>query len=288
MAICPGTTAPTMLVDAPAVEPYKYGAITAYDVIDSPDPHVFNGISYKPYACDADVAEFIDVCPPASPTNKAPTDLLLQDNEVVGCPFHLYAYLSCKETTLDAMFDEAREVFRFAEQRGVEEQVWNRLLSEPDTVVLNDSELTADAVDFLQGIALLESNIAFAYPGQATLHADRGVYAHFATNMLLMRENGGLFTPVDSRIALYSGAPNTSPTGVAAADGYAWLYATSNVTLRRSEIDVFPEDAGHILTITPGGFTNQPKVIAERTYVPSVECAKFAVQVCIGSTCTVA
>ena len=261
------------LVEAPAVQPYAFGAMSAFDVVESNDPHDFNGITYKSPACQAGVAEWVDDCDSGAVLPKPVTDLD-RDAVVRGCPFHLITNLSCKTTTLEAMFAEARLIFELGEQRQVEAAVFTRLLVQPDVVVLNATE----GIGFLQGVAVLESAIAECYPGRATLHADRGVAAYAAANRYLEKRGAGLFTPLDSKWALYAGSPNVGPDGAPAPDGHAWIWATSDVQLRRSSIDVRPDGTDHILQIG----TNVPQVLVERSYVPSRECCAFAFLICLG------
>lgn len=276
-AQCPGTAAPGTLVQPPAISKYAYGAMSAFSIIEETDDHVRNGAYYKSPFC-AGVNTFEDVCSPDVPDPKTPTDVD-QNSVVSGCPFNLYSYLSCRTTTLEQMLVDARIALDVGEQRGVEENVWNLVVATASSTVINASSLAADALGFLAGVAALESAIAECYGGQATLHADRGMAAYAADNMLLERQGGSAFTPLGSRWAFYAGAPNTGPTGAAAPAGHTWIYATSQITLRRFPV-IAPDSVDHLLQYP----TNEPVVIAERTYVPTRECCAFAVLVCL-STC---
>lgn len=273
---CAGTYgAPPLNVPAPAILPWRFGLLSVANVIDETDDHARNGIFYKSPACTGTVTEWVDDCDsdlvdPKSPTGPDDTAY------IQGCPFHLYAALNCKTTTLAAMGEEVLRVFELDEQRAVEAAVWANVLATPAATVLNASSLPADAFPIVGGIAALESAMAECYGGRATFHADRGVAPYFARDFQVHTEGSAKFSELGSAVAFYGGSPNTSPAGVVAPAGFAWIYATSTLTLRRFPIDVLPE-TDQRLQYSP--LTNEPFVLAERTYVPSVECCTYAVLV---------
>lgn len=279
---CAGTSAPQLLVEPNPVVPYRYGAMSAYVVLDDTDEHGRNGIMYKSPFC-AGVDTFVDNCDSGSVVAKTPTDVD-QDAVVVGCPFTLYSYLSCKgvgDGSLAALFPAALTALQLGEQRGVEQNVWAQVLAVTASVVVNASSLPADALSLVAALAALESRVADFYGGQATIHANRGLANYAADHRQLEKQGTAAFTPLGSRWAFYAGDPNTGPTGAAAPDGYAWVYATSVLTLRRFPTILVPESVDYAFQFP----TNEPAVIAERTYVPSVECAQFAALVCLPAAC---
>lgn len=277
---CPGNTVRPVLVDAPEVTLYGYGALTAFNVVPTADEHERNGIVWKSLACTGGIASWDDNCDTGELLPKDPTTGEL-DNIIQACPFTLYSRLDCKTTTIDALQGETERVFDMFEQRGIEDEVWTRLIATTDADVLNVSSLPADAFSFLAGVAALESAIAGCYPGVATLHGDRGLAAYAAANFLLEKQGGSAFTPLGSRWAFYGGAPGTSPAGVAAPVGYAWLYATSRITLRMFE-KMSPEPVMRLVRDEATGLiTNEPFTLVERTYLPSRECCVFATLVIV-------
>lgn len=267
-------------LDGPVITPYRYGAITAWDVIDATDPHQRYGILYESLACTADVLPMPDgICPP-DPFVKVPTygD---ESTYVRGCPFSLYAALDCRRTTLANMQRDVEEVFRLGEQRALEAAVWTNLIAQPDAVVINTIPAEPGALGIGPGIAALESAMAGCYPGQATIHLDRGLGIYLASEHLLEKQGSGLFTPLGSKIALYGNTPNTGPDGLPAPDGHAWIYATGQLTLRRFAQDTKTPDFP-LTRDANGGQTNVPYAMSERTYVADVPCCKRAVLVCLG------
>jgi hypothetical protein len=125
--------------------------------------------------------------------------------------------------------------------------------------------------------------MAACYGGRATFHADRGLVAYLRATRQIDLVDRHYETALGSKIAFYGGGPNSSPTGVTAPAGYAWMYATSEMTIRRGEIAILPPDAAHRLQYVnaDGDMTNEPFILAERSYVPSIECCAYAVLVCL-------
>lgn len=283
IAPCPGGfgNSPFTCVDTPAVQPYKFGAITAFDVIEASDPHMLAGIAYDSLTCTADVVNLpVDMCD--NVFVKVPT-YGNEDTIVRGCPFHLYAALDCRRTTLDNMDADVRRVFELGEQRALEAAIWTNVIAQPEAVVLNTTPGEAGAMSPVQALAALESASAGCYPGIATFHADRGLAAYYASAAccLMERQGNGLYTNLGSRWALYGGAPNTGPDGTPAPDGHTWVYSTSQVTLRTFPLFV-PEPVMRLTKDAQGNQTNVPYALAERAYIATVECCRFGVLVCLG------
>ncbi len=279
---CAGTFAPPTMVDTTPATPYRFGAMSAFTILDSPDVHEQNGIYYKSPAC-AGVNTFVDDCNSGDVDPKTPTDVD-RDAVVSGCPFHLYAYLSCRTSTLEQMREDAVVALNLGEQRGVEQNVWAQVLNTADSVIVNTVPGAAGALGIVAALAALESRMADCYGGQATVHANRGIANYAAAERQLEKQGAAAFTPLGSRWAFYAGNDDSlGPDGSVTPAGHTWVYATSQLTLRRWGVGV-PGDVDHTLVITAdGAVTNEPIVIAERTYVPSVECCAFAVLVCLGS-----
>lgn len=282
-----GVYAPPVLVSPPPIQPLPYGLLSVATVIDLPgDSHELNGVTYKSLACGADLNTFVAVCPPSSNPVKTATDgdrVVVVSDDLI----ELYANLSCKETTLEAMFQEARDIFALGEERALESAFWTSQLAVVGSVVLNSSSLPADALPITSAVAALESAMACCYPGRPVLHSDRGTIAFAANSRQVHVVGNELQTTLGSPWAAYACSPNTSPAGVEAPDGYAWVYATSQPVIRRWPAHTYPTDVGHILLRddATGGPTNEPSVKVERSYLPSLECCSFAVLACLG-TCS--
>ena len=275
---CPGTYGPApMLVPAPAVAPWRFGLFSTITVIDDPDDHARNGVGYKSMACVGTVEPYVDDC--EDPPVKVPTDTLTSEHNLVrGCPFHVYAALSCRTTSLDDMKADVAEVFRLGEAVAVETQIWNSLLATTASTVTNVDSTTANAFSVVGGVSALETAFAACYGGQGTIHAPRGLMAYLARDRQVVLVGDHWETPLGTKVAFYGGSPNSSPVGVDAPLGFAWMYITPEVTLRRFGIDILPDAVANRLLFDAetGDLTNEPFMLAERTYVPSTECCRFA------------
>jgi hypothetical protein len=285
---CPGTYgAPPLLVPAPMVLPWRFGLMSVANVIDETDDHARNGIRYKSPRCWADVRPWVDDCDSAEVEPKSPTDVPVGDDDpldpyIQACPFHLYAALSCKTTTLAEMSNEVQGIFDLYQQGAIESQVWSNVVA-TDAVLLNADETEANAFTVVGGIAALESAMGSCYGGRATFHADRGVAAYAAKDWQIEQDGNTKYTTLGSAFAFYGGSPNTGPSGTPAPDGYAWIYATSDIVLRRFPVEVLPNEVNQRIQYDP--LTNEPYVLAERTYVASKECCTFAALVCLSGDC---
>lgn len=278
-----GVYGPPILISPPVVEPVRFGLFGVSTVIDNPDPHALNGVTYKSLACEANLAQFQAVCPPSDNPVKEPTD---GDRAIIEAEnlIELYAYLNCKETTLEALKDEARAIFTLGEARAFEAAFWEFVLAQPTAVTLNTVAGPAGALSVTAAIAALESYMGCNYPGRPVFHSDRGTVPYAVADDQLIRGNGALETTLGSGWAAYACSPNTGPDGTEAPEGHAWIYATSRPTIYRWDIDIRPEETGHMLRRDANGaLTNEPQVLAERSYLPFVDCTVAAVLVCLGA-----
>lgn len=274
-----GIFAPAVLIETPAIVPWRSGLFSVATVIDMRDPHFRNGVVFRAPDC-GNVAQFVDDCVSANVSPKTPTFPNPGQVDGVG-PWDLYTYMNCRgygDGSLAAMLDEARNSLAFGTPKAVEKLFWSDVLATPASVVLNASSLPADAFTVVGGVAALESYMADNYAGQATFHADRGVSAFAARDRQVDLVNGVHISPVGSQWAFYGGGLNTGPDGTAAPDGYTWLYATSQVYLWRSEVNVLPE-VEQMLRYGP--MTNEPTAIAEQSWIAATFCAKAAVLICL-------
>lgn len=279
-----GVYAPPVIIDPPAIQPYRFGLLSVATVVDHQgDDHELNGITYRSLACAANLEEFVAVCPTANNPSKVATDDA-RTTVVTDGAFELYANLSCKQTTLEAMFQEARDIFALGEPKAFEAAFWTKVLALPTATVLNTTPGPAGALSVTSAIAALESFMGCCYPGRAVFHSDRATVPFAAADHELIRQAGTLETVLGSGWAAYACSPNTGPDGTVAPDGHAWLYATSQPIIHRWPAHVLPDNVTHVLKRDAnGGQTNEPQVIVERSYLAYTECCVAAVLVCLGA-----
>lgn len=269
---------------APAVEPYKYGLFSVAQMpAAESDPHWQCGVTYEPFSCDKSSAVG-DYCPTPPALVPGPKTVPEGVDQVNGLPFTVYDGFNCSivgRSEADIM-ERARQALALGERRAVEEAYWtgavgNRpRLADPSAVVLNavPAPTAADALTPVAGIAALENYLASNYGGTGIIHGPRGVSALLARYHLAFAEGTVLRTLVGTPVALGGGyTVNTGPDGVEAPPGTAWLYATGNVVIRRSEVWVNPDSVAQALNRT----SNNVTLLAERTYVVTHECLLAAV-----------
>lgn len=196
--------------------------------------------------------------------------------QVRGMPFGILDGVVCylhSGRTMAELEAIARQRFALHEQFQVERQFFQRELGglgAPAVTVLPPPAGTA--WEFTQGVGALEAEIAEASGALGMIHAPRAVGAP-ARRLDQARdaEDGPrLLSPLDNTWAFGSGYTNTSPAGVAAPAGQAWLYATGPVVIRRSEL--YEASA-----LSHG--TNENVVLVERDYVITADCPLAAVLV---------
>lgn len=184
---------------------------------------------------------------------------------ISGTPFSIYKKTECKDLTDDDT-TWARNALAFGESHAVEQAVMQSILAQPTTAL----PAGATVLSLINGIAVLEGYAADVYGGVPTLHIPRSV----ATRALARR---GLESGIDWTITTRQGALvangggyslNIGPDGSNAPANHAWLYITGQVTLLRG-----PVQTHRVLDVQ----VNDQIVLAERTYVPSVDCFVAAV-----------
>jgi len=190
-----------------------------------------------------------------------------QISVVSGLPFSVYKTVECQDLVEDDSA-WAREALALGEAHAVESAFMQAVLAQPTTALPNGTT----AVSLINGIAILEGYAADVYGGLPTLHMPRSVATRAAAH-------DGITPGLDWTMTTLQGAPvangggyslNLGPTGVPAPAGQAWLYATGAVTLVRGSVEVH-----RVLDHT----NNNQVTLAERTYVPSVDCFAAAVLV---------
>ena len=191
---------------------------------------------------------------------------------VEGAPFQVYESNECVTLGFDEGLARATRRLSLHEQWHVERHV-DATVFRTDVEVLNGG----NALELLAAIGLLEDVIADRYGGIGVLHVARDVYPYFLRDNLIRRDAARNRTPLDNLWAIGAGYSNTSPAGVPAPDGQAWVYATGPVTARRS--NVFSREE----------FNRERNIrlaVAERVFALTFDCLRVAVlaQLPVGST----
>lgn len=246
------------LVSVPAPEVARGGIMAAARVVDSTDPHDMLGAEYLSDAC-ASVEQWNLYCA----NDPGETEKLFEEGaEVVeGDPFTLYAGVQCTLQKLDEAADRARNRFNYGERAGVDSAV---------SMVLNgiaiDLPDVTEPLPVGEAIGALENFMTLRYGGVPTLLVPMPVIGCSCKNGLISRNlDGSLVTCSGSNVANVAVLTNTP----------RHIYASGQITLLRGALSVIsvPQQPLGDGTYAP------PRALAERTYVPLIECLAVKVEV---------
>lgn len=276
---------PPLTIDPPQIERQIGGLYAAANFPNPPGDgdRWENGVQYQAETC-ADATTWAITC--GTDAERETKEATLALPLVSGTPFVAYLGILCPLVgyTLEEFGRLVRNALEACEQRAVERTFWtgdmgnDPHLADPDTVVLGGAE----PLGVLQGIATLESYLADTYCGVGVLHAPRGLAPYAANFGLIQGTNPRLSTPLGTRWAFGAGySVNIGPDGTPAPDGTAWIYATGQVNIWRSEVWMQPDDLEQAFSRT----TNDVEMFAERSFVLTTECVTAAVLVRLDCAC---
>lgn len=191
--------------------------------------------------------------------------------QVQGIAFGVIDGITCftisgrTEPELEAI---ARERLAVHEQFTVERIFWERELgglgASAVTVLAPPS---GSAWALASAVGALEQAIAEKSGAVGVIHAPRAVGAPADFRGIVHQQGPQLVTALGNLWAFGAGYSNTSPAGVPAPAGQAWLYSTGPVTARRTPVQVLAA-LSHS--------TNERQVLAERDYVLTADCPAYA------------
>jgi hypothetical protein len=188
---------------------------------------------------------------------------------VSGDPVGIYSLFGCRMVGQFASAQAtAVTMLTRGEPRAFERYFWN-------TVLAGATDLSgASPASVTTGLAVLEDWAAQHYAGVPVIHATRRVGSLLASKAAIDRHGTHLESVLGSRIAAGGGYSLTGvgPDGSPAPTDTAWLYASGAVVIRRSTaiVQSAPELANP---------DNSFVALAERVYVPTVECFTAAIKV---------
>jgi hypothetical protein len=243
-------------LDVPAPPKLPGGILSVANVIPAPSPHALMGVESQSDAC-ADAHEWTEWC------TMTPTAQKVFDSNpelMEGDPFAVYAGVECFAPLAD---NEARARTRlgYAEGRQVDRHV--------------EQWLQANAIDVGPGpfpvaeaIGVLEGAMSAIYGGVPTLIIPR---SKVGCGCLCIHRNldGSLESLQGSPIANITGDPdNPEPE--------AWMYATGQITLIQGAVE--SRSVPQQIIDDQGNFEPM-RALAERIYVPLIECIAYKTQV---------
>lgn len=267
-------------VEAITGEPLPHGLLGSCAVIeDIPEDrvHELMGVEWLGLGC-CPVQDWPDPCddesPGESPAGPSVKEFCRPETEHAE-PITVYAGVEC--STMGWSWDEAREhvlaALELGEQAALEAAWWRTGLASR-AVDLTPEE---GPVSVAQGVAALEGCLAESYGGIGVLHVPAGVAALLGCCNILRENTPGLRTWAGNCAVLGAGysLENSSPDGMPAEPGTAWMYISGPVHIRRGPVDLIPDRRGAATDIR----YNDLRLLAERTYVVGTTCTVCAIQV---------
>lgn len=249
-------------LDVPAPPVLGGGVLSVARVIDNPPTHALMGAEYTTDAC-ATAQEWLEDWCDMTPANPKVFDT--EWELVQGDPFVAYTGLECMITTLDEARGRVVQRFGYAEGRAVDKNVaaW---LSANAAVDLGGPFPVNEAI----GIA--EAYAATVYGGEPTLLIPRQ-FVSCACGYAIHRELDGSLRTCQSSLVGNITAPITLPV---ADPVEGTMFVTGQITLLRGEVGSYSTPQ-QVLDDT--GTFAPPRALAERIYVPLIECLTAKVKV---------
>lgn len=257
-------------VEVPSAAVAVGGLLAAARVIDVTDPHDLMGAEYETDACGAPHV-WERWCIPANvDCTPSPDQLKVFDQEMLaveGDPFALYAGIDCDLMPAAQQVARARARFDYTERAGVDSTVYSRLEALTGTDVVD----LGGPFPLPQAIGLAEAYAASVYGGVATLvvpvemvpcACDHGVITYGM--------DGHLVTCQGSLVANVVTTADLTPPPASTT-----VYVTGQITLLRGPVMTINAPPGYDCNGDP----TPPRALAERLYVPLIECLVGKVEV---------
>jgi hypothetical protein len=255
----PNITGARNYVEVAAPAPKVGGLFAVANVIDSTDPHDLLGAEYQTDACTPAEHWSAGNCGygyPATPCNPTPAvAATLKDFHgltlVTGDPFTIYDGIDCELLGGPSDYYRGRveASLRLKEQKAAEQHVAGLLLASTNSL---------SAGDIVEAVAEAEAWLADNYAGQGVIHMNR----KSATLACAAQVVGA---GLDGRLATCQGTPVANGAGYGSLVGK--VVASGQVTLLRGPITVTNAPGMNV-----GVECSPPRALAERTYVPLIEC----------------
>lgn len=248
-------------VEVPAAIPVQGGVLSVANIVQPTGPHDLLGAEYQTDAC-ADANEWVDFCfidgniaacdpqaPPAGPRKN-----FGQPDLVQGSPFAAYGGSECAALGDDGARGRARARLAFTEPRTVDAHV---------TGLLDATATTLPPASLGEQLALMENIAGWSYGGYATILMSKGMLLKaLEAAYVIEAPGGGWITPNGTRVGNVATDPTISTETV---------YLTGQITLIQGDIQT------HIVheVIRPDGTCDPRRGLAERIWVPLIECLAY-------------
>lgn len=244
-------------IEAPEISAARGGLLEVLAPADGDGHLTYHGVTYEG-----------GLCGPARDYTPGEDKIFDRQTVLNGEPFVIYRGVEVNLFARDNAKALVEETFAAGETYAVERGLQRTTLN-PNAVDITPTPGTP--VSTKVGVGLLEQYAGDYYGGLPMLHVNRFGTAVLAGD-LEVDDQFRLTTKQGTPVANGAGYSATGPGDVAAAAGQFWVYVTGQVNLWRSDVSVH---------VTDDMINNQTHALAERSYVPTVECLVAAVLVTV-------
>lgn len=278
-----------------------FDLLTAVNWLTGVDQHWLGGIQYDANCAEAAITT--SPCVSGSPDSSVLTKAATFSHVVRGArPFTVYSEIDCSAPGGGWENDRDRAVVALTQAAStlVEQCFWNgqtgkgapvfpnlsttgplfdstnRILLQPQAQPLITGSGNI-ALDVVEGIGRLESQIGLCYDGIAYIHVPSVLGPALAARAICYVDGGKLYTYNGNRVILGKGYTGGGPDGAAAPTGAVWVRATSPVFGVRGSINVLGDE-----TAAFDRSVNTLKMIAEQTYLLGWKCCLAGVLITTG------
>jgi hypothetical protein len=290
---------PRMMVDPPRFTPSQFGLLTVAELRGDGESHWQNGVTFETRCANltASSGTTYDECiavtgvgSPSPPPAKADNTNLRYRG---ATPFAVYAEFDCSTVGLDGARDQAADALERAESWQIERAFWTGQAAGTNNIAFPHlAHAGAEIVDAqqillqtavvtgggpypaAQALGVLEQRLADCHNGQGVIHVPPKALPRLEQTDSVERRGAGLQTTNGNLLAVGNGYPGTGPSGGAASDAEAWMFATGPLFVYRSQPRVLGYGAESF-----DRSENTIKLLAERTVVAGWDCCHFAVLV---------
>lgn len=227
------TVQPLLIVDAPGIQPYRYGLLSVAQPADTSDGHWRLGVEYEA------LTSYLPGVWPGACYEGVDGNLTLPAGAgmTAALPFSVYAGVDCKAVgyTEQYVLSKAQAILKLGWQNAAESALWSGTVGNTPALTSAGTLAATGNVSLTAGIAALESYLGTYYTGVGTIHAARLVAPYAQKVFQTVERAGQLQTVLGTQWCFGGGYPNTGPGNAAPGANIAWLYATGLITVRRDE-----------------------------------------------------
>lgn len=234
--------APDIVIAPPPLTPPRISLVTLADTVTPADSNWERGYSWSPESCgDGNIGL---ICPAPGQVKEACPNPTIVDFQ----PFYVYSSDKCSTFSFRERdyYGRATRKLLAAESWFLEHEIMLDTLGlgNPAIATAGATTITAGALAPHVALARLEDALGDCNRGsRSMIHVRPGLLDLLVVNGQVRREGNVWLTPMDNIVVPGRGYPGTGPLGQPIAPNSEWMYATSMVQVRRSEIVLTPDQA---------------------------------------------